>query len=127
MSTGIGTRTRATIQATSGLSHYQCVTHPESEVQGVLGVCDVFHSTLVQRDFVCGWFRSQVQVPAVSQPLAARGIKWEPGCSQVQSSGSSECAESMSASNNVHGEQGGGWFEADLQGFSVVRKTAEQT
>lgn len=63
----------------------------------------------------------------VPEPLTARGIELKPDCSQVQSSGSSEPAESLSARNYVHWEQGGDWFEANLQGFSVVPKTAEQT
>lgn len=46
-------------------------------------------------------------VRAAAQPLAAMGIKREPDCSEVQSSGNREHAKSVSARNNVCCEQGG--------------------
>lgn len=54
----------------------------------------------------CPWF-----------PHVSGGIKWDPDCSEVQSSGNSKCAKSVSAGNNVHWEQGGGWLETGQQGF----------
>lgn len=56
-------------------------------------------------------------VGAAAQPLAAKGIQREPDCSEVQSLGNSDHVKSMSVGNYVHWEQGGGWFEAGLQGL----------
>ena len=58
---------------------------------------------------------------------AARGIKWEPDCSEVQSSGYSKHAKSMSARNMCTWSREGAGSRLVCRAFLVVLNTAEQT